>query len=319
MKTLITEDPVPLGQLIREGGLVVFPTETVFGIGADSTQASACAKIYEIKKRPKDNPLIAHFRHWSAIEEYCEIPKIAKQLFQKFSPGPLALVLPTKEKPIFTCGLPSLAVRIPNHAGALSLLEAAKVPISAPSANLSGRPSLTRIEDVIREFDGKVEGILLGEIPEIGIESTVLDLTSEHPVLLRPGMLSVERIENYLKTEGIVSKINQIEGTSLQPLSPGMKYRHYAPDAQVILLPKDAFLEFQSKGETNDLFLGFHISSPKKGDVLLENNNDYMKKLYSTLVDADLLGKKRVICEMPKPDEYAKAILNRITKAIARS
>jgi L-threonylcarbamoyladenylate synthase len=326
ISTLITSDTALLGRMVARGGIVVFPTETVYGIGADSTNESACLQIYKIKNRPLDNPLIAHFDSINQIEQYCELNSVGRMLLEKFAPGPLTLVLRKKTEEIFSLGLDTLAVRIPGHVHALELIRAVGRPISAPSANPSGKPSFTREKDVVHYFDGKVDGILLAEPPRVGIESTVIDLSSEIPILLRPGEISYEELlfylPNLLLAEGTNTQSAQLnqEGESFLPRSPGMKYRHYAPEAIVQLVAHDVFQQIWMENKNNPAyaFIGFDFVPREKQDCLLADNTGYMKNLYAFFLDADRLGVSICICSEPKSDSHKVALLNRISKAVSK-
>lgn len=222
-------------EVLRAGGLVAFPTETVYGLGAAVHRREGLMKIFTVKGRPADNPLILHLYSGGQLPEVAvEIPSQAMLLAEKFWPGPLTMVLPKKDSvPIeVTAGLPTVAVRVPSHPVALRLLEKTEIPVAAPSANLSGRPSPTLGSHVITDLDGKVEMILDAGATGVGVESTVLDLTGEKPRILRPGGVTLEMLEDLLG-------VGKVEAPSFiaaeRPLAPGMKYRHYAPDAPLIL------------------------------------------------------------------------------------
>jgi L-threonylcarbamoyladenylate synthase len=227
-----TFEVIYAAKLLQEGGLVAFPTETVYGLGADATSSKAVAQIFEAKGRPADNPLIVHFADLSQIKEYVKkIPTVAYTLLRKFSPGPLTLVMEHNGKfaSEVTAGLPTVGVRIPNHPVALALLQQCEVPIAAPSANRSGRPSPTEARHVWQDLAGKIHVLLDGGPTGIGVESTVIDVTKEVPVLLRPGGISVEELEQVVGEIEVDSGLTQ----GKKPRSPGMKYRHYAPKAEM--------------------------------------------------------------------------------------
>lgn len=226
------------GRILRQGGLVAFPTETVYGLGADGLNTEAVKKIYQAKGRPSDNPLILHIASIEKIKELAvNIPERAQILMEKFWPGPLTMVF-NKKKNVpdqVTGGLDTVAVRMPSHPIARNLIAAAQVPVAAPSANLSGRPSPTEAKHVIRDLEGRVDMIIDGGPCQKGIESTVIDFTSSEPILLRPGSIPLEEIEAVIDTvridEGIIEQAD-IES----PRSPGMKYKHYSPRAELRLI-----------------------------------------------------------------------------------
>lgn len=226
--------------VIRGGGLVAFPTETVYGLGGNALDSAASAKIYAAKGRPSDNPLIVHVASVAQVRPLVrELPKDGEKLMQAFWPGPLTIVLPkAKQVPYETTGhLDTVAVRMPENACALALINASGVPIAAPSANTSGKPSPTEAAHVYQDLNGKIEMILDGGAVGIGVESTIIDLTGEVPTLLRPGAITKEELEEVLEKQveidpAILGGVQ--EGTA--PKAPGMKYRHYAPNAKMFLV-----------------------------------------------------------------------------------
>ncbi len=224
--------------IIRSGGTVVFPTETVYGLGANALDPSAVKKIFEAKGRPGDNPLIVHIYKKEQAEEVAEdIPETARKLMDEFWPGPLTIIL--KRKPCIpsevTAGLDTVGIRMPKNSSAAELLRLADVPVAAPSANISGKPSPTAFKHCVDDMDGKVDAIIDGGSCDVGIESTVIDLSGE-PVIYRPGDISRDRIESVIgqKVELVKSVANDEK-----PKSPGLKYKHYSPNADVVILHGD--------------------------------------------------------------------------------
>lgn len=226
--------------VIRKGGLVAFPTETVYGLGADALNAKAVKRIYEAKKRPLDNPIIVHVATKQEILQLTEnIPLKANKLMSIFWPGPLTLVLKASDKvpKAITGGLDTVAVRMPRHNVALALIKESGVPIAAPSANLSGRPSPTTAEHVNQDLDGRIEMILDGGPTNIGVESTVLDVTVDPPIILRPGGTSYEELVKALGQVNIHPAALAEKSVRIAKVpSPGMKHRHYAPRAELVLI-----------------------------------------------------------------------------------
>ncbi|MCZ7359437.1 MAG: L-threonylcarbamoyladenylate synthase [Candidatus Methanoperedens sp.] len=217
-------------EIIRAGGTVAFPTETVYGLGADALNSDAVAKIFKAKNRPADNPLIVHVSCIEMLNMVArEVPPAAEDLMTSFWPGPLTIVLKRRSivPDIVTCGLDTVAVRMPAHDTALALIKEAGVPIAAPSANLSGRPSPTRAEHVINDMEGRIDAVIQGEESRIGIESTVIDLTVKPPALLRPGGLGLE---------DIIEVIGEAEVSGDPLRSPGMRYTHYSPKTRLVLV-----------------------------------------------------------------------------------
>lgn len=334
MKTLISSDVRLLANLIQEGKVVIFPTETVYGIGASTGLESACLRVYEIKGRPKDNPLIAHFHSIESIAAVCELGDVGRALLERFSPGPLTLILPKKDKSLFPKELDTLAVRIPKSPVVREWIELSRGPVSAPSANLSGRPSLTKLSDVLRYFDGVVDGILIAEEPSFGIESTVVSLVGKTPVLLRPGSIESNELLKILP-DLLIPGSGSPKETDSVPLSPGTKYKHYAPTARVILASKEEF-EFSLKTmneSKSTAWIGFSFEEIElnegkklgnlqpifKGDrfCFVSSNENYASKLYAFFESCDFAGIDTIFCEVPKPGPGEEGLRNRLEKAIS--
>ncbi|WP_243291980.1 L-threonylcarbamoyladenylate synthase [Bacillus sp. FJAT-47783] len=223
-------------QFLKSGEVVAFPTETVYGLGADATSDEAVLKIYEAKGRPSDNPLIVHIADKHQVNDIAtSIPEYAYKLMETFWPGPLTFILPKKAglSTYVTAGLNTVAIRMPSHPVALSLIKASELPIAAPSANLSGKPSPTLAKHVEQDLHGRIAGIVDGGMTGVGVESTVLDCTEKMPVILRPGGISKEEIEEVI---GKVEYDKNIVDEAKKPKSPGMKYTHYAPDAPLSIV-----------------------------------------------------------------------------------
>ncbi len=225
-------------RLLREGQLVAFPTETVYGLGANALDAQAVLNIFSAKGRPADNPLIVHVWHRSQLAPLCAVTPLAERLMDAFWPGPLTLILPRKGAvpDVVAASLPTVAVRMPSHPVAAALLKACNLPIAAPSANRSGKPSPTTAAHVLADLSGRVPLILDGGACEVGVESTVLDISGEVPCILRPGGVTQDMLAE------VVGRV-EVAGSVLRPLrtgevakSPGMRYRHYSPDGQVTLV-----------------------------------------------------------------------------------
>lgn len=331
------------GRILKNGGTVVFPTETVYGLGANALSPDAAQKIYEAKGRPSDNPLIVHISRLDMLYEIAEdVGSDALMLVDAFWPGPLTMIFKKKEiVPLATTGgLDTVAVRMPSHKGALKLIEAAGVPIAAPSANISGRPSITKGRYLLDEFEGKVDMIILGEDSEIGIESTVVDMTEEIPLVLRPGKISQSDIFQVIsagdsqKLKFLEKKLEDISGRHCgKPArSPGMKYRHYSPKAKVILedpqksaeqvlneamsmVTEDGKLLYE---EPEVMVLCLKKNEELYGDhayVLGEDSEEVARNLFTSLRMMDDMGVKLIISEFFSGDELACAVMNRLVKA----
>lgn len=225
--------------ILRRGGLLAIPTETVYGLGADGLNEAAVAGIFTAKGRPQDNPLILHVPSADWLARYCEdVPETAYRLAEAFWPGPLTMIL--KKKPCVplrtTGGLDTVGMRCPDHAVTRAIIEAAGVPIAAPSANTSGRPSCTTADHVREDMDGKIDGIVDGGDCTVGVESTIVDLTCTPPRLLRPGGLPLEKLQSVLGEVALDKAVTQQLAADEKPRAPGMKYRHYAPKAPVTVV-----------------------------------------------------------------------------------
>ncbi len=319
-----------LKQALISGSLVVFPTETVYGIGGYATLDKAASSIYAAKGRPKDNPLIVHLAHFDQIEKYAYIDQPAVYTLAKaFWPGPMTLILRKKDtiSTSITGGLSTVAIRIPSHPIARTLLEATDLPIAAPSANLSGKPSATTFEHVLNDFDGKVDFIINGGDATIGLESTVIDMTSEIPIILRPGSITQVMIEQTLQQlvlDQSETLINDI------PKAPGMKYRHYAPAAMLHVVKGQptnikAYIQKQLKRDSSIAILGpSDIITLLSDGILfdlgpLDDLNKIAFNLFSAFRQLDQLEiKEAYIVAIPEIG-LGKAIMNRIMKAANHS
>lgn len=321
---------------IRRGGLVCFPTETVYGLGANAFDAAAVARIFEAKGRPGDNPLIVH------IDGYAMLPEVSRcderqrdrllRLGEACWPGPVTMIVPKKETvpESVTCGLPTVGIRMPAHPVARKLIGAAGVPIAAPSANLSGRPSPSRAAHVIQDLMGRVDIILDGGDCEVGVESTVLDISGEEPLILRPGAVTLRDVRRILGTGSAADWHAGIrEGET--PRSPGMKYKHYAPKARVLLYDgepgavREAIRAEAEKrlaaGErigvlTTDGNLSYYKGLP---DVLsLGARTDAAAQaanLFRLLRRFDELGTETVLAETVPQEGVGDAVMNRLFRA----
>lgn len=321
------------GLLLRSGGLVGFPTETVYGLGANALDGDACRRIFAAKGRPQDNPLIVHVSSLNEVEYLTSaLPAQAKRCMAAFWPGPLTLVLPRSEQvpDVVTAGLNTVAIRMPDHPVALALIQAAGVPVAAPSANLSGRPSPTRGEHVLEDLEGRIEAVLDAGPCRVGIESTVLDLTEASPVILRPGGITREELEEVL---GQVVYDPALRNSELTPRSPGVKYLHYAPKGKVILVEGSAEkvrarikLELQ-QGRARGLKVAVLCSEESEAAYRPENP-DYLAvlgsrqhpgraaaSLYHALRECDQHEIGLILAETFEQTGLGTAVMNRLDKA----
>ncbi|MCL1914161.1 MAG: L-threonylcarbamoyladenylate synthase [Eubacteriaceae bacterium] len=308
---------------IKKGGIVVFPTETVYGLGANALDGDAVGKIFTAKGRPADNPLIAHFSSFEAARPYIKNMSAGANLLAKaFMPGPLTLVVNKGEgiSDNATCGLGTVGIRIPSNADARDFLALSGVPIVAPSANVSGRPSPTAPSHVINDMDGKVDVILLGGACEFGVESTVVDCSKEPFELLRPGAVSLSDLRRFAYVE------HHDAGEGQKPKSPGMKYQHYKPSASVIALdcPHEAavgIINSGCAGTTGTAALVFEefLDSAKAPLVLslgsAKDPSQAAKKLFALLRECDLAGMGRIYAMCPSDEGIGLAYRNRLFKA----
>ena len=228
--------------ILRDGGLVGIPTETVYGLGANGLNEEAVAHIFEAKGRPQDNPLILHIPNASWLERYCkDIPLTAYKLADAYWPGPMTMILRRKDivPDAVTAGLDTVGMRCPAHPLCRAIIDAAGVPVAAPSGNTSGRPSPTTAQHMLEDMDGKIDAIVDGGPCSVGVESTIIDLTETPARLLRPGGITLEQLEAVLGEVAVDPAVTRLMGAGEQPKAPGMKYRHYAPKAPVTVVTGD--------------------------------------------------------------------------------
>lgn len=245
MKTekLTAVDVEQAAAILRRGGLLGIPTETVYGLGANGLDTEAVAHIFEAKGRPQDNPLILHVPSAEWLERYCQhIPDAAYTLAARFWPGPLTMILERKPvvPDVVTAGLDTVGMRCPAHPVCRAIIAAAGVPVAAPSGNTSGRPSPTNMADMLEDMEGKIDGIVNGGPCSVGVESTIIDLTEQPPRLLRPGGITLEELRDALGEVAVDPAVTRLMGAGEHPRAPGMKYRHYAPKAPVTVVKGDA-------------------------------------------------------------------------------
>lgn len=327
------EELAEAAQILRDGGLVAFPTETVYGLGANALNEEAAKKIYAAKGRPSDNPLIAHISCMEELEPLVkEIPEAGRKLAEAYWPGPLTMIFPKSSIVPYgtTGGLETVAVRMPSDPVANRLIHLAKVPVAAPSANTSGRPSPTTAQHVWQDMNGRIEMILDGGPVGIGVESTIVDVSGEVPTLLRPGAVTMEMLE---KTVGHVKIDPAIQGpptADFHPKAPGMKYRHYAPHAQMTLVEGEAeavankINELVKEGLEQNLRIGVICTDESRSsypDGLVRSVGERAKEetiahnLFAVLREFDDLDVDVIYSESFSKDHLGQAIMNRLTKA----
>lgn len=321
--------------VIRSGGLVAFPTETVYGLGGDATNPEASRKIYAAKGRPSDNPLIVHIADFSQLEDIvAEVPQEARDLAEAFWPGPLTMILRKNEVIPYetTGGLDTVAIRMPSHPVARRFLQDSGCMIAAPSANTSGRPSPTTAQHVWEDLQGKIEVLLDGGPVGIGIESTIVDLSEDQPMILRPGFITQEMLSQVLGQVGMDPGIAS-ENSKKPPKAPGMRYRHYAPKADLTLveghmdqviakinaLTGEAQVKGQSVGvlataENQDAYIADHVIVIGQR----EDEAEIARHLFDVLRQFDTLGVDVIYSESFAAAGVGQAIMNRLLKAAGR-
>ncbi len=332
------------GEIIRAGGLVAFPTETVYGLGGNGLDAASSAKIYAAKGRPSDNPLILHIADMDALAPLVrEIPEAAERLAEAFWPGPMTLIfnkssLVPKET---TGGLDTVAVRMPSHPAAQRFIRAAGVPVAAPSANRSGRPSTTTAAHVKEDLDGCIDMILDGGPSDIGLESTIIDLTGDVPAVLRPGFIGLERLRALLGSVEVDRAVLEEPSPDIRPRAPGMKYRHYAPKAEVTIVEGENAADrilaeaAQAAGsgrktavicseETRTPYDALSEELAREGAVLRvfsagsrRKPETVARRLFALLRQLDTEGIEAAWSEAFDEGELGMAVMNRLQKAAA--
>ena len=315
------------GSILKDGGLVAFPTETVYGLGASALSESAAEKIYAAKGRPSDNPLIVHVADPAEAEDIAYTCELYYKLAERFMPGPLTVILPKRDviPEAVTGGLDTVAVRCPVNGTARELIRLAGVPVAAPSANRSGSPSPTMAEHVIADLDGRVDMIIDGGSSEIGIESTVISIADGIITILRPGAVTEDMLKQITPSVYVDKAVTDIGSVGDKPASPGMKYKHYAPKANVILVyasDEDFYDYVNAKaGERDGVFASSAEADRFNCSVLLTGEEgtaaELNHSLYALLRDADLQQLKNVFIRKPPSWGEHLALYNRLIRAAA--
>jgi L-threonylcarbamoyladenylate synthase len=328
-----TEELKIVCNLIKNGELVIFPTETVYGIGANAYDATAVNKIFIAKGRPQDNPLIVHVATKQQIDDITlSRTPVEQKLIDNFMPGPFTLILPKSDKipDVVSSGLPTIGVRMPNNFIASAIIARSGVPIAAPSANISGKPSGTSVEDIRKELEGKVSCIVDGGKTDIGIESTVVKVVNEVPIILRPGKVSPEDIKKVIGKVEIDKNVFSKMATGSSPESPGMKYKHYAPSTKCKLYygtnELDVLFEINKQiriSNFNAIVIGFKEHKSKVKNIPEENFisvaskdniEEYGKNIFSALRKADKMKADIILIEGVEKQGLGLAIMNRLLR-----
>ncbi len=331
------EECVQAANILKRGGTVAFPTETVYGLGADATRSSAIEAIFHAKGRPSDNPLIVHLRHPDQLSDYCRpISSLAYRLMESFCPGPLTLVLPKKRSIVdsVTAGLNTVAVRFPSHPTAQRILEAADLPIAAPSANRSGRPSSTSWQAVLDDLDGRIDAVVCDGSTDIGLESTVLDVSGFVPIVLRHGSITLEQLQE-IEPSTRLRAASDLTSTN----SPGLRHRHYQPRARVVLcdspnevaepVPVTSFsggraVDEESKCSSGGRNAYIGLSEPAPGLHFAMQRHcrdveDYARSLFDFFRQCDSVGIANIYCQRVDEIGLGRAIMDRVRRAAETS
>lgn len=320
--------------LFKEGSLVAFPTETVYGLGANALDRDAVLSIFAAKGRPADNPLIVHVWHRDQLDGVCDVPPLAEKLMDAFWPGPLTLLMPRRDTiPLeVTAGLPTVAVRMPSHPVAAALLKACNLPIAAPSANLSGKPSPTTAQHVLTDMEGRIPLIIDGGACDVGLESTVLDICHGTPCILRPGGVTKDMLEAVIGPVEVAGSVLRPLQAGEKALSPGMRYKHYSPDGQVTLVEGEeaqvvaALMELHRQAQANGhracvMCFTEHMAALAEchpHDLGSKDRpNEVAHRLFETLRRLDDEHMDVIFSEVVPPEGVGLAVMNRLGRAAA--
>ena len=311
------EDIQQAAEIIKEGGLVAFPTETVYGLGADALNPEAVGKVYAAKGRPSDNPMIVHISSKNDLSHLTfEITDDIRKLMDAFWPGPLTMVVPAAPvvPRVTTGGLDTVAVRMPSDPVAAALITSSETPIAAPSANLSGRPSPTSARHVIDDLDGRIDAIIQGGDCQVGIESTVVDMTGTVPAVLRPGIITAERLSQALGKTVEIDPAMNVKTADFKPKSPGMKYKHYAPKAEMIIYKGDREKVYLAMCEEKLRRTGYG----QKVEIIMYDDSEPEKaarEFFAKLRACDKAGVDVILAAAMREDGVGFAVMNRMFKS----
>ncbi len=324
---LTPRDAREAADILRRGGLVAFPTETVYGLGANGLDAEAVGRIFEAKGRPQDNPLILHIPDAGHLERYCrDIPGAAYDLARRFWPGPLTMILKRKAvvPDAVTAGLDTVGMRCPDHPVAHDILELCQLPVAAPSANTSGRPSPTTAAATLEDMEGKIDAVVDGGPCRVGVESTIIDLTVSPPRLLRPGGITLEALREALGEVAVDEAVTKLMSTNDKPRAPGMKYRHYAPKAPVTVVrgqPDGTARYIQAHLEPGcgvicfDDYVNLFPGCPVRPLGPWDDRAEQAHRLFEALRWFDHRDVTVIWAQSPAGDGLGLAVTNRLNKA----
>lgn len=321
------EDVERAAEILRRGGLLGIPTETVYGLGANGLDEDAVRRIFEAKGRPQDNPLILHIPSADWLSRYGEdIPAAAYRLAERFWPGPLTVIVKRRRNvpDVTTGGLETVGMRCPDHPVTLAIIEAAGVPVAAPSGNVSGRPSPTCARHMLEDMDGRIDGIVDGGACGVGVESTIIDLTGEMPRLLRPGGLPLEELREVLGEIAVDKAVLAPLAEGEKPKAPGMKYRHYAPKAPVTVVTGDSgrtarYIRDRADGKTGvicfDEYRELFSDSIVESIGLSSDRAEQARRIFDALRAFDGTDVEKIYAQCPNDEGLGLAIGNRLKKA----
>ncbi len=313
-------------EILKSGGIVALPTETVYGLAASAYSDDAIKAVFTAKGRPQDNPLIVHISSLDMLDDVAtDIPDVAYECAKTFWPGPFTMVLPKGDNVAdsVSAGLKTVAVRFPSDKTICDIITKSNLPLAAPSANTSGKPSPTTSAHVIEDLDGKIDAVVMGDDSSVGVESTVVSLTGEKPRLLRPGAVTPQQLRKVLPEleidEAVLEQLKEGEAAA----SPGMKYKHYAPKTQAILVEgcSNSFVKFvNSKSDCAAVCFDeeyYSINVPKISYGSKRNESTLAQNVFSVLRDVDALSAKEVYIHAPSKDGVGLAVYNRLIRACA--
>lgn len=311
-------------EILNNGGIVAVPTETVYGLAASAYSDSAIRAVFDAKGRPQDNPLIVHISSLDMLKDVaCNIPAAAYECAKRFWPGPFTMVLPKGDKiaDSVSAGLQTVAVRYPSEKTVCDIISASGLPLAAPSANTSGKPSPTAAQHVIDDLDGKIDAVVIGSDCTVGVESTVVSLVGEKPRLLRPGAVTPEQLKKVLPDLVIDDAVLQQLKEGEKAASPGMKYKHYAPKTEAFLVEGCSNSFVKLVNQKNDCAAVcfeeeyYSINVPKISYGSKRNESTLAQNVFSVLRDVDALGVKEAYIHAPSKDGVGLAVYNRLIRA----
>lgn len=313
-------------ELLKKGELVAIPTETVYGLAAQIFNDEAVKNIFKVKGRPQDNPIIVHISSLDMLQDLVsEVPSVAYDIIDKFWPGPLTIIFKKKKciSDVITCGMDTVAIRFPVHPVAQKIISYTGIPLAAPSANLSGKPSPTSASHCLHDLDGKIPLIVDGGTCDVGVESTVISVVSKKPTILRPGIISLDEVREVVNDAIVSDSVLRAVGSDEKVESPGMKYKHYSPNCDVELVDCDIehFVQYVNENaKDGDYAMCFqeeyqYLNAPSLIYGSVDNAEEQAHNVFEILRKMELLGAKKVFIHAPKQTGKALAVMNRLIRA----